>query len=391
MPSSVRARLRRLVAIVLAVSMVGVAAPAGADPSSDEVRSRLQRAEDRLDEIEEQVSAAVEDYNEAQVALEAATQEREDAEAELAVLTADAQALLDVVAEHARRLHKLGPTVELSSIFVAADPTEAGARLAVLRRVLDGQRADLEGLDALRTAQAATEERLAAAEADAEQRAAEVEQRRAAMEATLSEHQDEVARLQAELQEAIEREEAERRRLEEERRRREAERRRQQEAERERQAELARAERRGQAEREEQAAQGTERVAEQEQQSTAPAPTTRKSAQVAVDTALAQLGKPYRWGGSGPDAFDCSGLTSFAWRAAGVELPRTSRAQYAATTRISRDQLQPGDLVFYHSPISHVAMYIGGTKVVEAPFSGNNVRIRHDGLTRSGIVGYGRP
>ncbi len=110
----------------------------------------------------------------------------------------------------------------------------------------------------------------------------------------------------------------------------------------------------------------------------------------AVEVALAQLGKPYQWGASGPHRFDCSGLTSFAWAAAGVTLPRSSRMQYNATTRISRSELTPGDLVFYHSPISHVAMYIGDGKVVEAPNSGNNVRIRHDGLTRRGVVGFGR-
>jgi peptidoglycan DL-endopeptidase CwlO len=106
---------------------------------------------------------------------------------------------------------------------------------------------------------------------------------------------------------------------------------------------------------------------------------------------MAQVGKPYRWGGNGPNSFDCSGLTSFAWARAGVDLPRTSRDQYAGTTRISRGDLRPGDLIFYHSPISHVAMYIGDGRVVEAPNSGNNVRVRDDGLTRSGIVGYGRP
>lgn len=116
-----------------------------------------------------------------------------------------------------------------------------------------------------------------------------------------------------------------------------------------------------------------------------------RPANKAVEVAVAQLGKPYRWAGSGPNSFDCSGLTSYAWAKAGVQLPRSSRAQYAGTTRISRSDLQPGDLVFYHSPISHVAMYIGDGQVVESPNSGNNVRIRKDGLTRRGIVGYGRP
>jgi len=131
--------------------------------------------------------------------------------------------------------------------------------------------------------------------------------------------------------------------------------------------------------------------AEQAEEEQASLSAYERRAQTAVDVALAQIGKPYRWGGSGPDSFDCSGLTSYAWAAAGVSLPRTSGSQYGATTRISRSELRPGDLVFYHSPISHVAIYIGDGRVVEAPNSGNNVRIRNDGLTRRGVVGYGRP
>ncbi|MEX1177396.1 MAG: NlpC/P60 family protein [Nitriliruptor sp.] len=113
--------------------------------------------------------------------------------------------------------------------------------------------------------------------------------------------------------------------------------------------------------------------------------------QKAVEVALAQVGKPYKWGGTGPSSFDCSGLTGYAWRAAGVTLPRVSRDQYSGTQRINRGDLRPGDLVFYHSPISHVAMYIGDGKVVEAPSSGKYVRVSSTGLSRSGIVGYGRP
>lgn len=111
----------------------------------------------------------------------------------------------------------------------------------------------------------------------------------------------------------------------------------------------------------------------------------------AVEVARAQVGKPYRWGGNGPASFDCSGLTRYAWDAAGVSLPRTSSQQYDATRRISRSELQPGDLVFYYRPIGHVAMYIGDGRIVEAPTSSNSVRIASDGLTRSGVVGYGRP
>jgi cell wall-associated NlpC family hydrolase len=98
-------------------------------------------------------------------------------------------------------------------------------------------------------------------------------------------------------------------------------------------------------------------------------------AAVAVRTAYAQLGDPYVYGAGGPNAFDCSGLTSFAWRAAGVSLPHSSSAQYGSGRHVSRSALQPGDLVFFYSPISHVGIYIGGGKMIDAPHPGLSVRI----------------
>lgn len=109
-----------------------------------------------------------------------------------------------------------------------------------------------------------------------------------------------------------------------------------------------------------------------------------------VDTALAQVGDPYRWGGTGPDAFDCSGLTLFSWRAAGVELPRTSRAQAGATKGVARSQMVPGDLVFYGNPIHHVAVYIGDGKVVDSPRRGYNVKIDERMMQRNDLVKFGR-
>lgn len=89
-------------------------------------------------------------------------------------------------------------------------------------------------------------------------------------------------------------------------------------------------------------------------------------AAVAVKFALAQVGKRYVYGAVGPDSYDCSGLTMRAWGAAGVGLPHSSRAQQGMGTRVSESELQPGDLVFYYSPVSHVAMYIGNGMIVEA-------------------------
>jgi cell wall-associated NlpC family hydrolase len=90
------------------------------------------------------------------------------------------------------------------------------------------------------------------------------------------------------------------------------------------------------------------------------------SAQTAVDTALAQVGDAYVWGAGGPDAFDCSGLTQYAYSAAGVSLPHSSKSQAQMGAPVSVGALQPGDLLFYYSPTSHVAMYIGSGKMVHA-------------------------
>ena len=99
------------------------------------------------------------------------------------------------------------------------------------------------------------------------------------------------------------------------------------------------------------------------------------AAQTAIDTAMAQRGKPYVWAAAGPGSFDCSGLTAYAFRAAGISLPHSSRLQSQMGQPVSRDQLQPGDLVFFYSPVSHVGIYIGDGLMVHAPTFGDVVRV----------------
>ena len=107
----------------------------------------------------------------------------------------------------------------------------------------------------------------------------------------------------------------------------------------------------------------------------APAVASSAAAQKAVDTALAQRGDMYLYGATGPDRFDCSGLTSFAYKAAGVSIPRTSKAQSTFGTPVSKANLQPGDLVFFYSPVSHVAMYIGNGQIVHSSSAGKPVSV----------------
>ena len=99
----------------------------------------------------------------------------------------------------------------------------------------------------------------------------------------------------------------------------------------------------------------------------APVAAQNAAAQTVVDTALAQQGKPYVWAGAGPNNYDCSGLTQFAFRAAGVNLPHSSRMQSTMGTPVAKADLRPGDLVFFYSPVGHVGIYIGNGQMVHAP------------------------
>jgi peptidoglycan DL-endopeptidase CwlO len=113
------------------------------------------------------------------------------------------------------------------------------------------------------------------------------------------------------------------------------------------------------------------------------------SAAAAISFAMAQVGKAYVYGAAGMSAFDCSGLTMRAWGAAGVALPHSSAAQYNSGRHISASQLQPGDLVFYYHPISHVGMYIGNGLIVNAENPSAGVKVT--GLYSMPYVGAVRP
>jgi cell wall-associated NlpC family hydrolase len=99
------------------------------------------------------------------------------------------------------------------------------------------------------------------------------------------------------------------------------------------------------------------------------------AAAAVISAALAQVGAPYVWGASGPNGFDCSGLTSFAYSAIGVSLPHSSRSQSQMGHAVSRSELQPGDLVYFYSPVSHVGIYIGNGMMVHARTFGQPVAV----------------
>jgi cell wall-associated NlpC family hydrolase len=119
---------------------------------------------------------------------------------------------------------------------------------------------------------------------------------------------------------------------------------------------------------------------------------TSAGARAAIEFARAQLGEPYVWGAAGPDSWDCSGLTMMAWRKGGISLPHYSAAQYSQTKHITAAQLQPGDLVFWGtSPntIHHVALYIGNGQIIQAPHTGDVVKVSP--AFTGGPTFFGRP
>jgi cell wall-associated NlpC family hydrolase len=104
---------------------------------------------------------------------------------------------------------------------------------------------------------------------------------------------------------------------------------------------------------------------------------------------LAQLGKPYLWGGTGPDQFDCSGLMQWSWfLGGGVKIPRVAADQQAWATPIPISQILPGDLVFFGAPAHHVGMYLGGGLMLDAPHTGAWVEVVPIWWTE--LSGFGR-
>ena len=107
-----------------------------------------------------------------------------------------------------------------------------------------------------------------------------------------------------------------------------------------------------------------------------PPPAPNGNVAAVLEAAYSQIGVPYRFGGETPETgFDCSGFTKWSWAHAGVYLPHSSAAQYASLPHVAREDLQPGDLVFFYTPISHVGIYVGGGRMIHSPHTGSVVSV----------------
>lgn len=344
---------RRAGALLLVVGIMGAGASgvSRAAPTQAEVDS----AQKRLLVLEKEFELAVEEFNLVHDRLDQIRTEIATGELVIRRLERRMSTQQDSAVALAQELYMGGPTASFEAVLDSDSIAEVESiltylqssqqaqakvfeRLSVDRRVLETHLDDLEGA---RSRAQATEERLVAM--------------RVEIEAKVNEQADEVAELNEQVEAAARRQRAQ----------------------------------------EKAAAEAAAEAAALDLQPPIPRSTTptatasNGNAQAAVDAALSQIGKPYQWGAAGPDSYDCSGLTLWAWAHAGVSLPHNSGAQYAATPRVAQSDWQPGDLLFYGSPIHHVGMYIGGGRMVEAPYTGSQVRVVSP--YRSDYVGAGRP
>ena len=343
---TLRALPRCAGAITLVISLL-VAGPSAAAPTQAE----LDAAEARLMEIEREFELVVEEYN--------AVNERLDR------IQHDMAATQLIVRRISARMEaKESAAVALAIELYKAGPTGAAVEAVLSSETIADIETRVEYLESSNDAQSEVFERLAVDRVQLDQHMSVLEDQKAAAllaEARLSDlrerveekvalQEDEIAQLNAALERARAREAAE-----------------------------------AAARRAAAASAGT--TLDIGPIKPAPAPNAR--AQAAVDAALSQVGKPYKWGAVGPDSYDCSGLTMWAWAHAGVSLPHNSGMQYNSTPRVPQDDWEPGDLLFFGDPIHHVAMYIGNGQMVEAPYTGSQVRV--NSAFRPDYVGAGRP
>ena len=336
----------------LALVATGAASLASTPSLAAPTRSDLEAAEERLRELEKDFEIVVERYNLVRDRLTRLQTQIAADEVVVEQLIKRMRRNQAAASEVAVELYKGGSTEALEALLSSDDLADIDARLTYLRSTETAQARVFERLAVdrrLLTERIARLERERVRALAAKQRLADL---RTDIEGKIADQRDEIARLTT----LIERAE----------RRREA---------RERRAAAAAA-----------AVTGSAPVPAAP---IAPLPSSGSLGATAVEAALEQVGDPYQWGASGPEAFDCSGLTMYAWAQAGVALPHSSAGQYAATPRVDQSDLQPGDLLFHGSPIHHVGMYIGGGQMVEAPYTGAVVRVTS--AYRDDFVGAGRP
>lgn len=383
----------RSVAAVIAVCSLLASATVASAATVGSQKQKIEQLADQLDNLENRLGQLDEEYGAAQDRKAELDQEIADSQARIAQQEARLGELAGVLGDIAVDKYVSGSALELSPLFSNAKAySEAEQKNALSRLALDSGSGSTDEMLALAEDLAREQAALSNKQQQVADLVASLDSKLAEAQGLQGEFEQKLASAQAELGDLIEQE-------------------------RERRAEAAAA---AEVARQKQAAASAALSSKSASAaaprgggtgggssgSTAPAgdggdtnigsgggtsaPPVSGMAGIAVNAAMGQLGVPYRFAAESPGvAFDCSGLTKYAWGQAGVYLPHQSGAQYGSIPHVSQSEIQPGDLIFYRSPIGHVAMYIGGGSLIHAPRTGDVVKVA--AVNWAKVVGIGRP
>ena len=321
-----------LTGLTVLVGTLVLPTDARADELSDK-RAQAEAIAAKIGQLDHDIEKAAEAANGAQIELDQLNQQIADSQARVAAAEQERASRKDQVKSYAVDAYVHGTPSSLADTSAAADFTTLGQRQGYLAAATSNQQ---QLLDQLRASQQDLEAKIGElnkAKDAADSKAKDLQNQKAAAQSAVNEQKQLYAQAQGELQQLVA------------------------------QAQAADAARQAAAARAKQAANPPPPVSVG---GGGAGPTVKGGVDAVIAEARKQVGKPYVWGAAGPDSFDCSGLTMWAWRAAGVNLPHFSGAQYSATTHIPLSQIQPGDLIFYESPNQHVALYIGGGQIIQA-------------------------
>jgi cell wall-associated NlpC family hydrolase len=326
--------------VVLCVVAVG---PVAAAPIDDK-RAEAAAIQDQVEANGQQIGALAEAFNGAQLRFDQAQLAITEAEAEIAAAKAEVQRIRALIRERAAAVYRRAVTGQTFDDFDVKSAQRLNSRRAYAEAQARADDALLDELHEARKQLAADKAEAEKARANAEAERAEIASNQAALEAANVAQQALLAKVQGELAELVREEQA----------RREAE-------------AAARA----------QARFGSTAGGGDGNPGAFPnVPPPSGGAAAAIAFARAQLGKPYQYAASGPNSYDCSGLTMAAWAAAGVSMPHYSGAQYTRFPRVPLNQMQPGDLVFWGAGGgSHVGLYVGNGLMIHSPHTGDVVKV----------------
>jgi cell wall-associated NlpC family hydrolase len=380
-----------VVGVVVAALSVpfALSAAAGASPQDDLANERAQaeQLEAKIDDLNQRISELDENYNEGQLAIAQTTANIDDAQKHLDEAAARSDGLSAQLRHRAALLYVQASDTTPLDALEAENVHEIGSRSKYGAAAAEQDSTLIDDLSVARQDLADQQALLEQQRTDAQAKQDELTKLRDQMSDAQSQQEQLLGQAQGRIAGLVAEIEAQRRAEEEARAKAELEKKQREEAAAKAAKAAAAATTAG--------TRGTSSTSAKKSAAVnAPDPGSRAvasspNAQAAVDAAYGELGKPYRYAGDGPENFDCSGLTMFVWAKAGVSLPHSSRAQYASLPHVSIDALEPGDLVFYGSPIHHVGIYIGNGQYIHAPQTGDQVKIAS--IYRDDYAGGARP